>query len=76
MLGCDAAAGSVSYDQCVLDGSPAAAVVTGKVTNEHNSPLEGALVTTAKQSVRTGRDGAFTPAKNRDPLTRVPVLSS
>jgi hypothetical protein len=90
VLGCDAEQGSVSYDQCVLDGPPAPASVTGKVTDEQKKPIEGALVTIGGQSVRTGRDGTFAIAglsdlmtvsvqagkQGRYPLARVMVLSA
>jgi hypothetical protein len=80
----------VSYDQCVLDGPPAPAIVTGKVTDERKSALEGALVTIEGQSVRTSRDGTFRIAglsdlmtvsvqagkQGRYPLARVMLLSA
>ena len=90
VLGCDAGQGSVSYDQCVLDGPPAPASVTGRITDEQRKPLEGALVTVEGQSVRTGRDGTFAVAglsdlmtvsvqagkQGRYPLARVMMLSA
>ena len=54
MLGCAADHGWVNYDQCVLDGPPAAALVTGQVVDERGSPIQGALVSLGSQSVRTG----------------------
>jgi len=90
VLGCDAEQGLVSYDQCILDGPPAPASVTGKVTDEQKKPIEGALVTVEGQSVRTGPAGTFAVAglsdlmtisvqagkQGRYPLARVMVLSA
>jgi hypothetical protein len=58
-LGCDAQHGSVTYDQCVLDGPPAAATLAGRVLDERQKPLAAAVVSVGKQSVRTGPDGAY-----------------
>ena len=71
-LGGDAGTGSVTYDQCLLDGPPAAAAVVGKITSEAGRPLEGALVTVAGRPVRAGPDGAFALAGLSDLMT-VPV---
>ena len=69
VLGGEAKHGSVTYDQCVLDGPAAPAFITGRVTTQGNTPIEGALVAvqvppgvsvTAKpQTVRSGPDGTF-----------------
>ncbi len=58
----EASAGSVSYDQCVLDGPPAPAVVIGRVTDEAKSPIENAVIAIGSQAVRTDSDGGFTVA--------------
>lgn len=60
VLGCDPKEGSVTYDACVLDGPPAAAAITGTVTDERKTPLPDALVTLGDRAVRTGKDGRFT----------------
>jgi len=56
-LGCEAADGSVTYDQCQLDGPPAPATVSGRVTDEKSRPLSAALVGAGERSVRTDADG-------------------
>ena len=58
-LRCEAADGSVTYDQCQLDGPPALATVTGRVADETNRPLAAALVSAGEQSVRTDADGMY-----------------
>ncbi len=59
VLGCEPAGGSVTYDQCQLDGPPAPAVLTGKVTDEQGRPLSAALVSSGSQNVRTDADGTW-----------------
>ncbi len=56
---CEGPDGSVTYDQCQLDGPPAPATVSGRVTDEQNRPLVGALVSAGEQSVRTDADGMY-----------------
>ena len=58
-LGCDAADGSVTYDQCQLDGPPAPATVSGRVTDQNNRPLAVTLVSAGERSVRTDADGMY-----------------
>lgn len=58
-LGCEAADGSVTYDQCQLDGPPAPATLTGRVTDEKKRPLSAALVSAGERSVRTDADGTY-----------------
>ncbi|NLY02594.1 MAG: hypothetical protein GXY83_41475 [Rhodopirellula sp.] len=58
-LGCEAAAGSVTYDQCQLDGPPAPATVRGQVTDEKSRPLAAAQVFAGERSVRTDADGRY-----------------
>ena len=58
-LGCEAASGSVTYDQCQLEGPPAAATIRGRVTDEKGGPLGAALVRAGRQSVRTDADGTY-----------------
>ncbi len=58
-LGCEAASGSVTYDQCQFAGPPAPATVTGRVTDERNQPLAAALVSAGERSVRTDAEGMY-----------------
>ncbi len=48
---------SVTCDQCQLDGPPAPATVSGRIADEKNRPLAGALVSAGEQSVRTDAEG-------------------
>jgi len=50
---------SVTCDQCQLDGPPAPATVSGRVADEKNRPLAGALVSAGEQSVRTDAEGEY-----------------
>jgi hypothetical protein len=58
-LGFDPQHGSVTYDQCVLDGPPAPATLVGRVLDERQNPLASAVVSAGKQSVRTEPDGTY-----------------
>ncbi len=58
-LECEASSGSVTYDQCQLDGAPAPATVIGRVADEKNRPLAGAAVSAGGQSTRTDADGMY-----------------
>lgn len=52
--------GFVTYDQCVLDGPPAAASVVGRIADEQQHPLADAVLTVGSTIVRSNASGEFT----------------
>jgi hypothetical protein len=59
----------------VLDGPPAAAAISGTVTDERKRPLAGALVTAGDRSVQAGPDGKFSVPGFEDLMT-VPLQAA
>jgi hypothetical protein len=64
--------GSVIYDQCVFDGPPAPATLSGCITDRLQRPVELVLVSAGNQQVRSDKNGKFTIANLSD-LTGVTV---
>jgi hypothetical protein len=59
VLECNPEQGSITYDQCALEGPPGPASVFGQIVDFRGKPLLGSLVTGGGQAVRTGSDGGF-----------------
>lgn len=51
--------GAVSYDDCVLEGPSIISDLTGTVTNNDGTPVEGAVVSAQGKTATTGADGSY-----------------